>query len=103
MSNMDLLAFHLLEEVFCGSLCLHQAHFLVLKVENAIVILQELGTKDPVFFSFLHVHPFHRLWDQKKSRLVRVIWIDFHVGMFWELHFLGCAILAGDQGELNAG
>ena len=103
MNDPYLLAFHLLEEVFCGSYCFHQAHFLILKVEDAIVILQELGTKDPVFFSFLHVHPSHRLWDEKKSRIAGVIWIDFHVGMLWELHFLARAALAADQTELNAG
>lgn len=101
--NLYLFAFHLLEEVFCGSHCFNQAHSLILEVVHAIVILQELGTEDPIFFSFLHVHSSHRLWDEKKSRIIRFIWINFHVGMFWELHFLGLTVLAADQVELNAG
>lgn len=103
MHDPYLFAFHLLEHVFCGSHRFHQADFLILKVENAIVILQELGTKDPIFFSFLHVHASHRLWDEEESGVVGIIWINFHIGMSWELHFLGCAVLAADQGELNAG
>ena len=99
--NMNLFTFHLLEHVLCWSNRFDQANFLIVEIEYAIIILQELSSQNPVFLSFLHVHASHCLGNEKQSGVSGVVWVDFHVTMLWKLKFFGFAIFATDHVEFD--
>ena len=91
--------FNLLSTESLGGVRFNQANLLIVEIIDCVVVLQELGTKHPVFFAFLATETCEVPWGHKKPSDISAL--SAHVGVSGHIEVFCLTLSVLDEVEVE--